>query len=116
MRADVFVYISGPITAKHGYLVEENVAVGLKMFLDLTALGIPAYCPQMIAGFPSAFNIAWEQWMDLDYIMISKSTHVLMLPRWRDSRGAMEERIFADTQNIRVCESLPELLDAINEA
>jgi|SRR5688572_19307233 len=116
MRTDVFIYISGPITGKNGYLIEENVAAGLKMFLDLIALGIPAYAPQLTGAFPSAFNIPWEAWMELDYIMVSKSTHMLMLPRWRESKGALEERVYADAHNIRVCESLPELLDAINEA
>jgi hypothetical protein len=117
MRKDVFVYISGPITGKNGYLVEENVAAGLKMFLDLINLGVPAYAPQMTAAFPSAFNIPWETWMELDYAVIAgRCTHMIMLPRWRESRGAIEERNFAEAHNIRVCESLPELLDAINEA
>ena len=116
MRINVFVYISGPITAKNGYLIEENVATGLKMFLDLINLGIPAYSPQITAGFPSAFNVPWEQWILYDYAVIKRCTHVLMLPRWSESRGARLEREFAEENNIRVCESLPELLDAINEA
>lgn len=116
MRQDVFVYISGPITAKHGFLIEDNVTTGLKMFLDLINLGVPAYCPQMTAAFPSAFNVPWDVWIEYDYAVISRCTHMLMLPRWRDSVGAMAERVYADAHNIRVCESLPELLDAINEA
>ena len=116
MRTDVFVYISGPITAKHGYLVEDNVAAGLKMFLDLINLGVPAYAPQLTAAFPSAFNIPWETWLEFDYAVIQRCTHMLMLPRWRESKGALEERVYAEAHNIRVCESLPELLDAINEA
>lgn len=115
MRNDVFVYISGPITAKGGYLIEENVAVGLKVFLDLINLGVPAYCPQLTAAFPSAFNIPWQVWIELDYAVIGRCTHMLMLPRWRDSRGALEERIFADAHNVRVCESLPELMKALDE-
>jgi len=115
VRTDVFVYISGPITAKHGYLVEENVAAAVKVYLDLLNLGVPAFCPHMSAAFPSAFNIPWETWLEYDYAVIARCTHMLMLPRWRESKGALEERIYADASNIRVCESLPELLDAINE-
>jgi len=116
MRTDVFVYISGPITAKNGYLTEENVAAGLKMFLDLINSGVPAYAPQMTAAFPSAFNVSWETWILFDYAVIQRCTHMLMLPRWNESKGARLEREFAEEHNIRVCESLPELLDAINEA
>ena len=40
MRTDLFVYISGPMTAKHGYTVEENVAAGLRIFLDCLKRGV----------------------------------------------------------------------------
>ena len=116
MRDDVFVYIAGPITAKDGYIVEENVAAGLKTFLELVRLGIPSYSPQLIAAFPSALDIDWERWMELDYSIMRHCTHMLMLPRWKTSEGAMKERIFADALNLRVCESIKELVTVINEA
>jgi len=115
MNTKVLVYISGPITSKNGYTIEENVAAGVKIYLDLIHLGIPAYCPQMVAAFPSAFNISWERWLEVDYAVIQRCTHMLMMPRWRESKGAIEERTFADAANLRVCESIPELLVAINE-
>ena len=43
VRRDLFVYLSGPITAAHGYRVEDNVAAGLRVFFDCVARGIPAF-------------------------------------------------------------------------
>jgi hypothetical protein len=116
MRTDVLVYLAGPITPKNGFTIEENVSVGVKTFLSLIDNGIPAYSPQMIAAFPSAFHIEWGIWMELDKLIIAHCTHMLMLPNWRDSKGACEERMFAEKIQLRICESVAELLDAINEA
>ena len=110
MRSDVFVYISGPITAKDGYIVEENVAVGVRTFLDLIQLGIPAYSPQMTAAFPSAFNISWERWMEYDYAVIRRCTHMLMLPRWVWSKGAIREKEYAKSIGLPIAYSIDDLL------
>lgn len=115
MKIDILVYLAGPITPKNGFTIEENVSVGVKTFLSLIDIGIPAYSPQMVAAFPSAFHIDWEKWMSFDKLIITRCTHMLMLPNWRDSKGACEERKFAEKLQIRVCESIPELLNAINE-
>jgi hypothetical protein len=37
MRRDLFVYISGPMTAKDGHSIEENVAAGVRVYLDSLA-------------------------------------------------------------------------------
>jgi hypothetical protein len=52
MRRDLFVYISGPMTAKDGHTIEENVAAGVRVYLDSLARGIPAFCPHLSGAFP----------------------------------------------------------------
>ena len=37
VRRGLFVYLSGPMTAAHGYRVEDNVAAGLRVFFDCVA-------------------------------------------------------------------------------
>ena len=84
------------MTAKHGYSVEENVAAGLKVYLDLLRAGIPAFCPHLGGAFPSAWaDVPWETWLDYDLAVIDRSTHVLMLPRWQESTGAQKEHDYA---------------------
>lgn len=96
MRRDVFVYISGPMTAKHGFSVEENVAAGLRVFLDAIRRGIPAFSPHLCGAFPSAWtDVPWDTWLAYDLAVIDRCTHVLLLPRWETSAGAVKEREYA---------------------
>ena len=96
MRRDVFVYISGPMTAKNGFIVEENIAEGLRVFLDCLRRGIPAFSPHLSGAFPSAWSLVpWEQWLEYDLAVIDRCTHVLMMPRWQESVGAKKEHDYA---------------------
>lgn len=112
MRSDVFVYISGPITAKHGYTVEENVAAALKVYLDLLRRGIPCFCPHLSGAFPSAFDVDYETWLAYDYAVIARCTHVLLLPRWETSTGAVRERDFAESIGVPVIDDVAVLEQA----
>jgi hypothetical protein len=117
MRRDVLVYISGPMTARDGFTIEENVAAGLRVFLELLDAGIPAYCPHLSGAFPSAWSaIAWERWLAYDYAIIDRCTHVLMLPRWESSTGARAEREYATRRALPIAYSMPALLAAIVRA
>jgi hypothetical protein len=92
---DRFVYLSGPITAKHGFTVEENTAAAVKVHLDLISRGIWNFCPHLSAAFPSAFSVDYETWMRYDLAVIDRCTHIVMLPRWETSDGAVRERDYA---------------------
>lgn len=96
MHKNLFVYISGPMTAKHGYTIEENVAAGVKVYLECLARGIPAFCPHLSGAFPSAWSaLDWQAWIDYDLAVIDRCTHVLMMPRWEQSAGASQEHHYA---------------------
>lgn len=110
MNAKPLVYIAGPISPKNGYLAEENVLDGVRVHLDLVEAGIPNYCPQMDGAFPSAWKIDWKVWIEYSYGVITHCTHMLMLPRWEESKGAQEERIFAQNRGIPIAYSVPELI------
>ena len=110
MRRDLFVYLSGPITAKHGYLVEENVAAAVKVFCECIRRGIPAFCPQLTGAFPSAHSdVHYEAWLAYDFAVIDRCTHVLTLPRWETSAGAVREVDYARARGIQVIGSLDDL-------
>ena len=110
MRRDLFVYISGPMTAKQGYTIEENVAAGLRVYLDLLRSGIPAFCPHLGGAFPSAWaDVSLEKWLELDLLVIDRCTHVLMMPRWETSAGAVKEKAYAEQIGRPVIASLDDL-------
>ncbi len=113
MMKDVLVYISGPITARNGVLIEENVAIGLKAFLQLTHLGIPSFSPQILGTFPSASLVSYRTWMEYDFAIINRCTHVLMLPKWKDSPGCAEELVYANERGIPILYSVTELVSLL---
>lgn len=94
-RPDVFVYLSGPITAQGGYTVEENVAQAVKVYLRCVRDGMACFCPHLVAAFPSAFDVPYATWLDYDFAVIDRCTHLMLLPRWEFSKGARLEREYA---------------------
>ena len=96
MRRDIFVYISGPMTAKDGHTTMDNVADGAAIYWDLLLKGIPAFCPHLSGAFPAAWTLmSHERWIAYDYAVIDRCTHVLMMPRWETSAGARLEYAYA---------------------
>lgn len=111
---DCFVYLSGPITAKHGFSVEDNVASALKAYWECLQSGIPAFCPHLSAAFPTGHVvIGYEAWMAYDFVIIDRSTHVLMLPRWETSSGARRELEYAHRRGLPSFFALSELRQAL---
>jgi hypothetical protein len=93
MLKDVLVYISGPMTAKDGYTIEENTAAGVRVYLDLLRRGIPAFSPHLSGAFPSAWTaLSHAEWIAYDCAILDRCTHLLMMPRWETSAGAEKER------------------------
>lgn len=113
MNGRIFAYLSGPITAKHGFTIEENVASAVKVYLECLRRGIPAFCPHLSGAFPSAFDVDYETWLAYDFAVIERCTHVLMLARWETSTGAVREMHYARERNRCIVFSMDELLRVI---
>ena len=93
MKRDVLVYISGPMTAKDGRTIEQNVADGIAVYLDLLKRGIPAFSPHLSGLSPSAWTaLTHAEWIAYDCAILDRCTHILMMPRWETSKGAVAER------------------------
>lgn len=103
IRRDVFVYISGAISPTNGRSVESNVAAAVDFYLYCLSLGIPAFCPHLGAIFPSAHaSVSYDRWMEYDFAVIDRCTHVIMLDGWKESRGAVLEESYARSKGIPV--------------
>ena len=83
--------------------------LGLRVFFDCVARGIPAFSPHAIGAFPTTWEIARPRWLAYDCAVIDRCTHVLMLPRWETSPGAVAERDYALRIGTPVITSLEEL-------
>jgi hypothetical protein len=103
MRSDVFVYLAGPITPQDGFTLADNVQQALEVFCHLLRRGIPAFCPHLTA---SEFDLDYETWLAYDLAVLARCTHVMLLPRWASSPGAVQERAFALSRSIPLVESI----------
>lgn len=111
VRDDLLVYLAGPISPKDGFLVEENVASALGVYLQLVRHGIPTICPQLSGMFPSAWTeVTYDEWTAIDFAVIRRCTHVLLLPRWDRSAGARAEKAYAEQHGIRVVQDIVALV------
>lgn len=114
MLKDVLVYISGPMTAKDGYTIEENTAAGVRIYLDLLRRGLPAFSPHLSGAFPSAWSaLSHAEWLAYDFAIIDRCSHLLMMPRWESSVGAIREREYAEANNVPVFFSADDLATSV---
>lgn len=114
MLQNVLVYISGPMTAKDGRTIEENTAAGVRVYLDLLQRGIPAFSPHLSGAFPSAWTaLSHADWLAYDFAIINRCTHVLMMPRWETSAGAVREYDYAKVGGVPVFFSADELAASV---
>ena len=111
MNKCVLVYISGPMTANDGRTMEQNTADGVAVYLELLKRGIPAFSPHLSGAFPSAWSaMSHQEWIDYDFAIIDRCTHMLMMPRWDTSKGAKLEFTYATMNGIPIVYSVDELI------
>lgn len=111
MNRDVLVYISGPMTAKDGRTMEQNTADGVAVYLDLLQRGIPAFSPHLSGAFPSAWSaLDHREWIEYDYAIIDRCTHMLMMERWATSTGATLEYEYALSKGLPIATSVEDLI------
>lgn len=61
-------------------------------FFELIKRGVPAFSPHALAAFPTAHSCAtYERWMEYDFVMLARCTHLLMIAGWERSLGAQRE-------------------------
>lgn len=111
MRSDVFVYISGPITAQAigARTVEQNVEAGLEVYWTCLRQGIPAFCPHAAALHASSFSVLYEDWLAYDFEVINRCSHVLLMAGWEQSKGCRLEKVYAERIGKPIIYSLEEL-------
>ena len=81
------VYISGPITGHDDY--KEKFA---KVEKELTAKGHIAINP---ARLNDLVELTYEEYMQMDMLLLSFCDAIYMLPGWQQSRGANREYGYA---------------------
>lgn len=81
-----FVYIAGKITGDPHYKTKFRRAERRLRRMGFSVLN-PAWLPK---------GTEYESAMDICFSMIRAADAVVMLPDWRESKGAVREKLYAD--------------------
>lgn len=107
------VYLAGPITPKGTRTVEKNVQQACTTLEYLTRRRVSAICPQLTALMPGAFDVPYEDWMAVDFVLLETCAAVLVLPGWETSDGTKREIEHATARGIPVFWKVDRLLEAL---
>lgn len=102
MKKPIKVYIAGPYTPTQGGGAIEmlaNMRHGIRAAIDLIHLGFAPYCPWLDFMYwlacPEKKALTYDEIIKLSLVYVEGNKAVLMLPRWKTSRGAIKERTHA---------------------
>lgn len=99
----MIVYIAGPYSAPTAMLIQENIEKARSWAVKLANESIGFICPHLNTAQFGLYSEASESFykeMDLD--ILSRCDAILMIPGWKRSPGACEERLAALLQGIPV--------------
>lgn len=91
----MLVYLAGPLSAVNGISEQDNAEAAVRVYIQLVRAGIPSFCPHLSFYCQERSMLTYEDWLWFDFGIIDVCTHVLMLPRWQDSKGAVREHQYA---------------------
>ena len=113
------VYLAGPITPTERRTLDQNVHQAVRTLRYLTARRVAAVCPQLSALRPELLALpdapvavggpTYEDWMQVDFVLLATCKAVLALPGWDTSRGARRELLFAGDRGVPVFYDIPRL-------
>ena len=101
MGSKTFVYLAGPYRAPDGghdyrafFEIDRNINEARLWATRLANEGVPFFCPHMNGAHMEVLapDVTQEYWLDLDMRILECSSALLLLPNWRESKGAVAEK------------------------
>ena len=83
------VYISGPMSKHHHWNFPKFFGIEATLRHDFGC--------RVLNPAREESGLSWEQYMTLDRAKVEVCTHILMLENWELSRGACQEKDWAET-------------------
>jgi hypothetical protein len=89
------LYISGAYTASTRLLVETNIEIAKSYCEKYLKLGYSVICPHTNYADMEYRGISYETMLQADLELVRRSDVIVMLPRWKQSHGALREHNLA---------------------
>lgn len=107
-KRHLVVYISGPLSAPTNDGWFSNTMKARSACRELWILGVTPICPHLNT-FLMESVISHEEFMLGDLELVKRSDAVYMIGSWLKSKGAMQEREFAEFHNIPIFQTMTAL-------
>lgn len=105
METRKLIYVSGPYTADTREGVDRNIRFAGQFCVELWKRGYGVICPHTNTAHFNEADISYNAFIAGDLTMVERSDAVVMLPNWKDSKGAMLERAHAFAKKVPVWHS-----------
>lgn len=97
------IYIAGKYSGKTHIETEYNILMAKQAMLELSRLGWIVYCPHMNSAMLHIYKeLSDEYWYAHGLKMLSKCDAIFMLPNYVDSKGAINEMLYAKELGIPI--------------
>jgi hypothetical protein len=114
------VYLAGPITPTPERTLEQHIDQAVRALRYLTARRVAAVCPQLTALRPELHALpgveapagapTYEDWMEVDFVLLKACRAVFALPGWDRSAGVRRELLVAGAAGIPIFYTVPTLM------
>lgn len=109
------VYISGKYTDGRGmWYISKNIEKARDVSRYFMLQGYAVICPHTMSAYMDCDTMSWEKWLEIDKELVKRCDTIALLPGWADSKGALEEKRFAETYAKEIW-YVHEIMDAYGE-
>ena len=93
------IYIAGPFRGKNAWKVEQNIRIAEQVAFEVAHTGECPVCPHtMFRHFDG--TLTDQYWLAATQSLLLRCDMIMLLPRWKDSEGAIGEFSAATTAGI----------------
>jgi len=103
----MIIYIAGAYRADTPEGIKANIQKAREVALEVWKAGHTAICPHLnTANFEEYADLSHERYIQGDLEIISRCDAVLLMDNWQTSRGAKQEKAYAESRGIPVYNTL----------
>lgn len=102
-KSDVYVYIAGKYTDETSAQIEQHILAAKEIAIKCANNNIKFFCPHTHTAHFEEYsqNTSWQYYMDLCHPILREVCNtIVMVPNWRDSKGAKYELELAETYGL----------------
>lgn len=108
------IYVAGKLAGANNFEIKKNVWEAEQLAMEVVRLGAVPLIPHANTGF-TFFGVGEEEfWYEATLELLRRCNAVILVPNWKESKGAVGEVEEARARGIPVFETVDQLRDWLN--